>query len=95
VNRLVLTAALDQMAMLRYTPAGIPALDIVLKHESVVQELGVDRKAALEIRARAFGAQAERLSTQALGTVFGFEGFLTNIRNGKGVVFHIQDFIQT
>jgi hypothetical protein len=34
----------------RYTPAGLPALDLVLKHESTVSEDGQPRKVSMEMR---------------------------------------------
>jgi len=40
----------------------------------------------------AFGTQAERLARQALGSLWDFQGFLAQGRNGKGVVFHIREF---
>ena len=46
------------------------------------------------MKAVAFGALAERLAKQAIGSVWKFQGFLANARHGKSVVFHIQDFIQ-
>ena len=39
-----------------------------------------------------FGTQAERLARQALESLWTFQGFLAQGRNGKGVVFHIQQF---
>jgi primosomal replication protein N len=92
VNQLQLQAEVDQMGTLRYTPAGVPALDMVLKHASQVQQAGQVRQVNLELRAQAFGTLAETLAHRPLGVVCGFNGFLTNFRNGKGVVFHIQDF---
>ena len=91
-NRLVLAAVVAQVAALRYTPAGIPVLDVQLLHESEALEMGLPRKTRLEIKALAFGSQAETLQAQALGQPLEFIGFLTNTRNGKGTVFHIQDF---
>ena len=84
-----------QVQGLRYTPAGIPAVNLVLEHESAVSELDVPRTVKLQIKAVAFGALAETLSRQVLGTAGSFQGFLANARNGKGVVFHIQDFSKT
>jgi primosomal replication protein N len=95
VNQLRLAASLGQVHALRYTPAGIPAIDIVLEHTSEAQQLEQTRQVKLELKATAFGAQAETLARQALGVVFEFHGFLVNSRNGKGVVFQIQDFTQT
>ncbi len=80
------------MAAMRYTPAGIPALDLVLMHESLQTEMGTERTASLALKAVAFGTLAERLAVQSLAAQFRFLGFLTNTRNGKGVVFHVQDF---
>jgi primosomal replication protein N len=95
VNQLQLSAVVVQVQSLRYTPAGIPALNIVLEHESQVLEMDTPRLVKLQLRAVAFGSQAEILSRQGLDSVCEFHGFLTNARNGKGVVFHIQDFSKT
>ena len=48
MNRLVLDATLVERAALRYTPAGLPALDLGLKHESTVTEDGQPRKVSME-----------------------------------------------
>jgi primosomal replication protein N len=94
-NRFEVSAVVVQVHSLRYTPAGIPAVNIVLEHESTVTELGTPRTVKLQIRAVAFGALAETLSRQSLDMAGSFKGFLANARNGKGVVFHIQDFSKT
>jgi primosomal replication protein N len=95
VNQVQLSAVVVQVQSLRYTPAGVPALNIVLEHESQVLELDMPRLVKLQLRAVAFGAQAQTLSRQGLDSACEFHGFLTNARNGKGVVFHIQDFSKT
>jgi primosomal replication protein N len=46
------------------------------------------------VKAVAFGTLAERLAKQVIGSVWRFNGFLANARQGKSVVFHIQDFLQ-
>ena len=79
---------------MRYTPAGLPALDIRLEHESSVQEAGQERAVAAVVKAVAFGALAERLAKQAIGSVWQFSGFVATPRNGKNLVFHIQEFSQ-
>ena len=76
---------------MRQTPAGVPALDLRLDHESRQQEAAAQRKVQLSVKAIAFGAVAERLARQALGSLWTFRGFLAAARGGKGVVFHIQD----
>ena len=79
---------------MRYTPSGLPALDIRLEHESLQREAGADRQVKASVKALAFGALAERLARQALGSVWRFQGFLATGRGGKGLVFHIQDIQQ-
>jgi len=95
VNQVQLSAVVVQVQSLRYTPAGIPAINLVLEHESQKVELDTPRLVKLQLRAVAFGAQAEILARQGLDSVCEFHGFLANARNGKGVVFHIQDFSKT
>ena len=94
-NSLELTACIAEVEAMRYTPAGIPALQFRLEHESQLQEAGSVRTVKMVIKAVAYGAQAERLAQQAIGSNWSFKGFLANARQGKSVVFHIQDFLQT
>jgi primosomal replication protein N len=94
VNRTELTACIAEQAALRYTPAGLPALDLILEHASEVQEAGQARKVQLKLRALAFGSLAETLVKQAVGSVWTFKGFLATPRQGKSVVLHIQEFQQ-
>jgi primosomal replication protein N len=94
VNRTELNACIAEQAALRYTPAGLPALDLILEHASEVEEAGQMRKVQLKLRALAIGSLAERLGKQAVGSVWLFQGFLATPRQGKSVVLHIQEFQQ-
>jgi primosomal replication protein N len=94
VNQLHLSARIAEARPLRYTPAGIPAIDLRLDHESEAREAGQARQVKLELRAVAFGTDAETLSRQAIGTGFRFTGFLAAARGGKTPVLHIQSFQQ-
>ena len=89
VNRLVLSATLVERAAPRYTPAGLPALDLSLKHESEVSEDGQPRKVSMEMKAVAIGAVTQVLMPLALGSVGLYGGFITSTRNGRGLLFHI------
>ena len=92
MNRLVLTAQLVERAAVRYTPAGLPALDLSLKHESEVSQDGTPRKVSMEIRARVIGDEITRRMAQLeIGSIHGFAGFLGSQRNGRGVVFHVTE----
>lgn len=92
VNRLELLATLAQRAAVRYTPAGIPALDVLLEHRSAQQEAGQVRQVVLRLKGVVFGVDADRLANQTLGSTLWCVGFLTSAHRGHGVVFHIQDF---
>ena len=91
MNRLVLSAQLVERGALRYTPAGLPALDLSLKHESEVSENGQPRKVSLEVRALAIGDVTQAVATLALGSQGQFGGFLAAARNGRGLRFHITE----
>jgi primosomal replication protein N len=89
MNRLVLSALLVERAALRYTPAGLPALDLSLKHESEATEDGQPRKVSMEMKAVAIGAVTRGLLAATLGSEALYAGFVTSARNGRGLLFHI------
>ena len=91
MNRLVLSAQLVERGVLRYTPAGLPAIDCRLQHESTLTEDGQPRKVSLEIKALAIGAIARQLGVVVLGSYAQFGGFLASVRNGRGLLFHITE----
>ncbi|WP_431051474.1 primosomal replication protein N [Roseateles sp. L2-2] len=92
MNRLVLQAQILETAAIRYTPAGLPALDLMLKHESMVDEAGSPRKVAMEIKAVALGDIVKRIQALSLTEKTVFTGFLSAQRQGRGTVFHITGF---
>jgi primosomal replication protein N len=94
VNRVVLSAFIVEASALRYTPAGLPALDMRLEHESEQSEAGQARKVNAALKAVAFGSVAEALARQAVGSGWLFTGFLATPRNGKHPVLHVQEFRQ-
>ena len=89
MNRLVLAAQLVERRALRYTPAGLPALDFELKHESELGEAGQSRKVVVQIRAVAIGVITGQLTDRPLGSDGIFVGFLAAARNGRGLLFHV------
>jgi len=78
---------------LRYTPAGLPALDLSLHHDSQVMEAGQARKVVCDLKALAIGPLAEKLNRTELGAQLHIQGFLGMTRNGRGVLLHIQHII--
>lgn len=93
MNRLVLSVELAERGAMRYTPAGVPALDLGLQHTSQVIEAGQPRKVSMSLRALALGDITRALAAMPLGQAFDAAGFLTTHRNGRGLVFHIVEFV--
>lgn len=89
MNQLHLQAQIQQLGLIRYTPAGLMALDATLKAESEVIEAGKPRKISLEIKAVAMGEVAKQLQALGIGGVAVFRGFLTHQRNGRGFIAHV------
>jgi primosomal replication protein N len=92
VNQFHLTARIAEISAQRYTPAGIPAIDLTLEHESELAEAGQMRKVKVSVRSVAIGPMAEVIRKQAIGSTHRFTGFLASTRNAKGILFHIQVF---
>jgi primosomal replication protein N len=91
MNRLLLSGSLLQRGAPRYTPAGLPALDLVIQHQSEVEQAGQPRKVSLEIKALAIGDITGVLSGMPLGHETRFAGFLASARNGRGWLFHVTE----
>jgi primosomal replication protein N len=94
LNQVAIAARIAERSALRHTPAGIPAIDLLLEHESQQEEAGATRQVQLAIKAVGFGAVAETLAAQALGSSWRFNGFLAAARGGRHPVLHIQSFVQ-
>ena len=90
MNHVDLIARIAELSPVRYTPAGIPAINFILVHESQIFEADVKRQVKLTIKAVAFGTLAEQAAKLSLISSFQFTGFLINARTSKGVVFHIR-----
>ena len=93
MNRLVIEAVVVERGAMRYTPAGLPALDLRLAHESMVTEAGHPRKVQVELKAVGIGAMAEGLDRFELGSTHQFAGFMTSQRNGRGIVYHVTELL--
>jgi primosomal replication protein N len=91
MNRLVLSATLAERAALRFTPAGLPALDLVLAHESELVHEGQPRKVSMQLKALAIGSTVSAVASMPLGSLAQFVGFVAPARNGRGWIFHITE----
>jgi primosomal replication protein N len=86
----VIQAEVVQIEPLRYTPAGIPLLSIVLRHVSEQIEAGMKRKVECEVNAVVLGDLALKGLKQGVQVVA--QGFLAK-RSLKStqLVMHIND----
>lgn len=91
MNRVVLSVKVLEIKVLRYTPGGLPAIDLLLQHESTVTEAGHPRQVRLELKAVVIGDLAHEVKSIELGTAREIAGFLAAQRNGRGVVLHITE----
>jgi len=96
VNRLTLDATLASRDDLRYTPAGLPALSMTLRHASEQDEGGGKRKVECEIAAVAFAELARSIARLVPGAALRVHGFLARrYRTGTTLALHITDFEST
>ena len=91
MNQTRLLARVSELSPLRYTPAGVPALNLTLEHASQVVEAGQNRQVQLVLKSVALGALAETLARVSLGSEWRFSGFLATSKKGTHPIFHIQD----
>ncbi len=94
MNRAVLMAKIAEVRPLRQTPAGLPAIDFELEHESEIEEAGQTRAVRVKVKAIAFGATAERIARQPVGSQWQFTGFLATPGKSQRLVLHVQEFQQ-
>ena len=80
MNRLALQAQVLECEALRYTPAGVPVLDMLLRHESDVTEAGRERHLDMTITAVALGDLALMLVNVKVGSMLVIEGFIAPVR---------------
>ncbi|HEX6297995.1 MAG TPA: primosomal replication protein N [Burkholderiales bacterium] len=92
MNRVELSGRLLELGALRYTPAGIPAIEFKLRHESDQGEAGSVRRVEAEIGGIAFEAQARLLAAAKLNTGLRLQGFLgAKSKRSKKLVLHVTD----
>ncbi len=94
MNRVELTATVVARADLRYTPAGVAALELRLAHQDKVAEAGAERSLQFELDAVALGDAAQRLARTALGARVKLTGFIApRSRRSQRLMVHINEFV--
>ena len=75
-NRLVIDGQLTELDSLRYTPAGIPRIEMKIRHASIREEAGAQRQVQCEVPALALGEAAQQATLLKVGQLVRLEGFL-------------------
>ena len=89
MNKLQITGTLQKLEAVRYTPAGIAALDFLLTHQSEQFEAGVKRQVQCDLTCICLGDIALILKEASIGVPIELDGFLAN-RSSKSnyPIFH-------
>ncbi len=90
-NRLELTATVEREDSLRYTPAGLPVLEMWLRHQSRQSAANLERDVVCEIQAVLLGEMAKKFAGRLAGNTVQCTGFLSqrSLRNTR-LVLHIE-----
>ena len=92
-NRIRITGTVTAIDAVRYTPAGIPIVELKLSHESTQTEAGRPRQVEVEVMALAAGESASKLARSPLGARLAVTGFLAHKgRSRVQLILHINDF---
>ncbi len=91
MNQVGLRASLVEIQPLRYTPAGVPVIEMQLEHAGEVIEAGKARRINMTLTALAMGELAYQLAAQPLGSELEVFGFLAPTRKGSSRLrLHLQ-----
>lgn len=92
MNQLRFNGTIADISELRYTPVGIPVIELQLDHSSEVEEAGVNRQLNFTMSAVALGDIALQLANTPLGASVQIQGFIAPLRRSSvRTVLHIQD----
>ena len=82
---------LTELDSLRYTPAGVPRIEMKIRHASTRDEAGTQRQVQCEVPALALGEAAQQAALLKIGQQVKAEGFLAqrSMRSTQ-LVLHIE-----
>jgi primosomal replication protein N len=91
MNQVVMTGTVSQRSRLRYTPAGLPVLELLLQHDSRQTEAGGGVVIRLDLPVVAIGDIVATMDAITDGTAVKVKGFLAN-RSARSTqpILHLQ-----
>lgn len=94
-NQTIISGEIVRLGILRYTPAGVPAIDCVVRHHSNQKEANVLRLVQCELPVVAFGESATMMADLKVGDNIKVTGFLNRkSQYNQQLVLHAGDIIQ-
>ena len=91
-NDVVIEARLLKRSALRHTPAGTPAINMVLGHRSRQTEAGGEREVRCDIEAVALGETALTIQSLRVNRMLRAQGFLAQRAVGdRKLLLHVTD----
>jgi primosomal replication protein N len=95
MNRLQMSGTVVERSALRYTPAGIPVIEMQMQHCSQQVEAGLARQLDFPFGAIAIGETAQQLAGVDLGGELQLSGFLApRTRRSTRLLVHVLAFEQ-
>lgn len=93
MNIVRLDGVIVEASEIRYSPAQVPILDLILEHSSELDLMHSKRKLNFKIMAQASNSLAEEISKITIGTKLEVTGFLSETRkNSSKLRLQIQSF---
>ena len=90
LNRIVIDGRVLKLGPLRHTPAGTPAIDLMISHRSTQGEAGRLRQVQCELDAVALGPAAVGVSKLRRDQQLRLSGFLARrSASNRGLVLHV------
>ena len=76
---------------MRYTPAGIPVTEAMLRHHSEQQEADLKRQVICEVPVKAVGNLAHQMAAATIGTLLKATGFLAaKSLKSRQLILHLE-----
>jgi primosomal replication protein N len=94
-NQTIICGEIVRLGILRYTPAGVPAIDCIVRHQSNQKEANVSRQVHCELPVVVLGGTAIIMADLNVGDNIKVTGFLNRkSQNNQQLVLHADHIIQ-
>ena len=89
----MLSGVILKVEPIRYTPAGLPVLQMELDHRSEQMEVGIPVKIEFAMKVKVVGEIAQEIARLPVGTEIAVKGFLARAsRRSDATVLHVNSY---